>query len=111
MATAYRIHCADEPLESLLDPRRPDGWVASDESYETQPLGVSCCSSILDLMRYARAYNMSALPGSMLVELEGEWSHESDRDQHAERMIVRSYRVIGHGDRLVRAAQRRGWRP
>lgn len=111
MAIAYRIHCADEPLENLLSPSRPDGWVASDESLETQPLGVSCCASIKDLMRYARHYSMSDLPGSLLVELEGDLSPEQDRDEHACRLIVRSYRVIGHGDRLVRAAQRRDWRP
>lgn len=104
MATAYRIHSADEPLETLLNPRRPDGWVASDEDYDSQPLGVSCCRTIGDLMRYARKYSMRDGP-SLLVELTGEWSGESDRDEHADRMIVTSYRVIGHGDRLVRWAQ------
>lgn len=103
-AIGYRIHAPGEPLETLLDPRRPDGWVASDESYEAQPLGVSCCASIADLMAYARHYSMSALPGSLLVELRGKWSPESDRDEYAQRIIVESYRVLGRGDRLVRAA-------
>lgn len=107
MATAYRIHNADESLETLLDPTRPDGWMASDESLKSQPHGISCCASIDDLMAYARMYSMSALPGARLVELTGEWSYDQDRDQGARRMVVRSYRVIGHGDRLVRAAQRR----
>lgn len=107
MATAYRIHSALESLESLLDPRRPDGWVAGDEDYETQPLGVSCCASIAELMAYIREYSMTAEPGSLLVELTGTWSPERDRDDHAARMLVTSYRVIGHGDRLVRAARAR----
>src|SRR5690606_8291864 len=34
--TFYRIHRADESPETVLDPTRPDGWVASDEGYETQ---------------------------------------------------------------------------
>lgn len=103
MATAYRIHVIGEPLETLLDPRREDGWVASDEEYDSQPEGISCCATIGDLMRYARYYSMSAIP-SVLVELTGE-DIGGDRDEHATRMIVSSYRVIGHGDRLVRAAQ------
>ena len=80
-ATAYRIHCADDdPLDSLLDPSRQDGWVASDESIETQPEGISCCASIAALMEYARMYSMSALPGSLLVELTGMWSADTDRE-------------------------------
>lgn len=110
MAIGYRIHDINEPLKNLLDSRRPDGWVASDESYESQPLGVSCCASIRDLMMYARHYSMSDIP-SLLVELEGDLSPEQDRDEYACRLIVRSYRVIGHGDRLVRAAQRPDWWP
>lgn len=107
MATAYRIHCKSESLETLLDPTREDGWVASDEDYETQPRGISCCATIGDLMRYARLYSMSDVP-AYLVELTGEWSSDDDRDEYADRMIVSSYRVIGHGDRLVRAARDRG---
>ena len=104
MATAYRIHRKNEPLASVLDPRRPDGWTCDDESYATQPLGVSCCRDIGELMRYARKYSMADGP-SLLVELTGEWSGDADRDEHADRMVVTSYRVIGHGDRLVRWAQ------
>jgi len=102
--TAYRIHDASEPLETLLDSSRADGWVASDEDYESQPRGISCCRTIGDLMRYARMYSMSAIP-SLLVELTGEYSDDDDRDEYAGRMIVTGYRVIGHGDRLIRAAQ------
>lgn len=101
MATAYRIHDASEPLETLLDSSRPDGWVASDESYDAQPVGVSCCRTLGDLARYARAYGMSDTP-SVLLELTGEIVGR-DRDQWATRMAVTSYRVIGHGDRFVRA--------
>lgn len=106
MATAYRIHDAREPLETLLDPTRPDGWVASDESYEAQPLGISCCQTLGDLARYARHYSMASGYESLLVELEGEIVG-GDRDEYATRMIVRSYRVIGHGHRFIRAVQDR----
>ena len=109
MATAFRIHDADEPLANLLDPYRPDGWVASDESRETQPEGVSCCETIEDLMRYVRAYGMSEQPGSLLVELTGDFCGR-DRDQWARRMRVRSARIIGRGDRLIAAAYRQAQR-
>ena len=105
MDRAYRIQDAAEPLAHLLDVHRRDGWVASDEDYETQPLGVSCCRTIGDLMRYVREYEMSALPGALLVELTGEVIGR-DRDRWAVRMRVESARVIGSGERLVAAAYR-----
>lgn len=105
MSIAYRIHDAAEPLETLLDPTRPDGWVASDESADTQPLGISCCTSLGDLARYAVYYSMASSRPSLLVELHGEISGD-DRDRYAARMVVRSYRVIGHGHRFIRAAQK-----
>ena len=105
MARAYRIQDVAEPLVNLLDVHRPDRWVASDEEYETQPLGVSCCRTISDLMAYVREYGMSALPGALLVELTGEIIGR-DRDRWAVRMRVESARVIGLGERLVAAAYR-----
>lgn len=93
--TFVRVHAAGESLETLLNPRRPDGWVASDETYEAQPLGVSCCDSLDDLRRYIRAYSMAVQPGDRLVLLTGRRSYEADRDHHASRAIVESYEVLG----------------
>ena len=109
MARAYRIHLATESLETLLDPSRPDGWVASDESYDSQPEGVSCCPTLAALAHYVRHYGMSDLP-SVLVELTGR-EIGGDRDQLATRMLVDSYRVIGHGDRFIRAVSDRSVEP
>lgn len=97
MSRYYRIHSGTESLDTLLDPRRPDGWVADDESPETQPLGISCCSSLADLAAYQREYLMNVTAGDVLVELTGTLSPDDDRDEHAVRLIVESYRVVCSG--------------
>lgn len=97
MSSYYRIHSGSESLETLLDARRPDGWVADDESLETQPLGISCCSTLAELAAYQRGYLMNVTAGDVLVELTGELSPDDDRDEHACRLIVESYRVICSG--------------
>jgi len=94
---AYRIHPAGEPLATMLDPHRPDGWTADDESSATQPLGVSACTSLLELARYTRYYSMAVQDGDQLVELSGRLSPEPDRDEYAVRWIVTGYRVIADG--------------
>jgi hypothetical protein len=93
----YRIHSAGESLETLLDPRRPDGWVADDESLETQPLGISCCATLAALAAYQRGYLMNVEADDVLVELTGELSDDDDRDEHARRLIVNGYRVVCSG--------------
>lgn len=103
MTTGYRIHGFDEPLDTLLDPLRPDRWVASDESPETQPYGVSCCLSLRDLARYVRHYSLTPQPGDLLVKLEGGIGGR-DRDQHAARMIVDSVEVAGSAEAFMAAA-------
>ena len=95
MGRYYRIHSAAESLETLLDASRKDGWVASDETAETPPHGISCCGSLDDLREYVRYYSMSVRPGDRLVELTGRKSHDEDRDQYAMRAVVESYEVLG----------------
>lgn len=101
MATYYRIHSADEAPETVLDPTRPDGWVASDEAYETQPHGVSACASLGDLIRYCREYGLAIQPGDVVLRLRGRVCDE-DRDQHAVRIEATSVEVMGSADRLAR---------
>ena len=67
---AYRIQRGAESLEPLLDPRRPDGWTCDEERVETQPLGVSACSSEDDLRAYIREYSLAVREGDRLVEYE-----------------------------------------
>jgi hypothetical protein len=93
--TMYRIHCADEALDTVLDARRPDGWVASDEDGASQPLGVSACMSLEHLRRYCSTYGLWPQPGDVVLALEGRLSDEEDRDQWAVRAIVSGYRVLG----------------
>lgn len=94
MSSAYRIHSRDESLETLLDHSRKDGWVASDESADTQPVGISCCSRLEDLERYVLMYSLNIRPGDVLVELSGDYSDDDDRDQYAARFLPESYDVI-----------------
>lgn len=108
MPTYYRIHSAGEPIETVLDPSRPDGWVASDESTETQPRGVSACASIGDLIRYCRTYGLTPQLGDVVLRLEGRICDE-DRDQWAVRVEVESVSVMGPADRLERLARARDY--
>lgn len=111
MSSYYRIHSSTEPLETLLDPRRADGWVADDESADSQPLGISCCSSLTGLRDYQTTYLMAVQDDDVLVELTGELSDDDDRDEHASRLIVESYRVVCTGaawNVVLNAARRFG---
>lgn len=101
MATYYRIHSADEAPETVLDPTRPDGWVASDEDYETQPRGVSACASVGDLIRYCRTYGLAPQPGDVVLRLEGR-TCDIDRDQWAVRVEVERVSVVCPAERLTR---------
>ena len=95
MALAYyRIHSASESLDTMLDASRKDGWVADDEAPETQPVGISCCTSLEALRSYVRNYSMSVRPGDRLVRVVGSLSYDRDRDLSAERVIVESYEVV-----------------
>ena len=87
-----RIHSFSDELSTLLDPRRPDGWVASDETYETQPYGVSACDNVRDLMGYIDEYSLCANDGDVLVGLVGD-SHPA-RDLYETRTDVASYTVL-----------------
>lgn len=91
----FRIHSATESLDTLLDPKRPDGWVASDEDLESQPHGVSCCETLEDLRRYVSYYSMGVRTGDRLVRLLGAPSYDQDRDRYAARAVVESVEVIG----------------
>lgn len=108
MATGYRIHCGSEALDSVIDARRPDGWAASDEGEESQPLGVSCCSTLGALARYARLYSMAVQNGDVVLELTGAMG-DCDRDENAIRLVVESYRAVATGAdfRAAHAAWRR----
>jgi hypothetical protein len=107
-ATAYRIHSAGEALETVLDPRRPDGWVGGEVEEAgaayVQPHGVSACSTLEDLRRYVREYSMAVRPDDVLVELEGSYGGD-DRDRYACRIVVSSYRVVCSAHDWLRAAQ------
>lgn len=91
----WRVQRAGEAVETLLDPRRPDGWVASDEDRETQPFGVSVCEDLSALRRYIREYSMSVRPGDRLVRVVGVLSPDQDRDMAAARVIASEVEVIG----------------
>lgn len=105
MSRYYRIHTATESLETVLDARRPDGWVAGDESLESQPLGVSACESLQDLSWYCGEYSMAIRDDDRLVELVGTLSPERDRDDHAVRVLATGYRVIATGAELLEAIE------
>jgi hypothetical protein len=94
MITAYRIHSADEAAKTVLDAERPDGWVASDEAYETQPHGVSACLTLRELATYVSLYSLAIQPGDRVLALRGTYG-DDDRDQHAVRVIVESYEDLG----------------
>jgi hypothetical protein len=104
MARYYRIHPAGEALDTVLDPRRPDGWVASDEAYETQPIGVSACPSLADLASYARHYSLRPQPGDVVLALRGSLSPDRDRDARAVRVIADGYEVLGDARAMLAAA-------
>lgn len=94
-APFFRIQAHGDPADDLLDPERPDGWVADDESYEEQPLGVSACDSLEELAVYAMTYNMSIRPGDRVLGLYGRLSGERDRDPGVRRVVVEDYVDIG----------------
>lgn len=95
MMEYYRIHKGSESLDTILDSRRPDGWVADDESYETQPMGVSCCQDLDTLARYIRHYGMCVRQGDVLVRVIGSLSYDRDRDLGVDRVIATGYEVLG----------------
>lgn len=101
----YRVQCADESLSTLLNPARPDGWVASDESLETQPRGIPACSSLHDLARYVSLYGLSIQEGDKLVVITGSLSSDDDRDQWAVRCIAERAEVIGSASAWWQAAE------
>lgn len=93
----YRIHRANESIETILDPSRRDGWVASDEDGDdyVQPHGVSACATLEHLARYIRHYSMSLREGDRLVRISGRLSYDQDRDDWACRVIAESVEIIG----------------
>lgn len=103
MPRYYRVHPAAEPLDTILDHARPDGWVASDEVIETQPHGVSACGSLDDLEAYCRMYSLCPQPGDRVVEIIGRSSYDRDRDQYAVRVIAREVRRIGDAQAFLAA--------
>lgn len=52
---SYRIHPANEPIETILDPSRKDGWTAEGD---VPVEGVAVCGSIAELLDYAATYGM-----------------------------------------------------
>jgi hypothetical protein len=85
MGTHYRIQSAAEPVTALLDPSRTDGWVASDESAETEPDGVSCCDSIADLAAWVRYYAPRIDVTDRIVRVHGRSLGEG-RDRYETRV-------------------------
>lgn len=96
------MHATDEPLSTLLNPTRPDGWVASDETYETQPNGISACDSISALVSYSAMFLMNIQPDDRIVQLKGSWGDEA-ATPYESRIVVAEYEVIGTGRELVDA--------
>jgi len=92
---AYRVHPRGESPNTVLKHNRPDGWKADDESYLTQPHGISATTTISDLLSYIRRYGMAIRRGDLLLEMEGVLSGEDDRDPEAIRFLPRKVVVIG----------------
>lgn len=92
MTTGYRVHPAGEPIETCLDARRADGWVAEGDR---QLPGVACCASISALARYVRQYGMDVRPGDVVVEVSGHMAATGGMDGLAE------LRIEGHSVSLV----------
>ena len=91
----YRVHAKGENPKTVLDKNRKDGWVADDETPETQPLGISAADTLDDLSSYVHHYSMSIRPGDRLLGLDGKYSPDDDRDRYAVRAIVSSYKDLG----------------
>ena len=91
----FRIHPAGENLSTVLDPKRPDGWVADDESYETQPYGVSAAASLSELAQYVSAYSMNISRGDQIMSVQGSLSTDRGRDEREIRIVVDSYEDLG----------------
>lgn len=104
--TYYRVQSADESPEALLLGDRKDGWVASDEDDGTQPLGVSVCGTVGDLMSYIRAYSMAIQPGDRLLRISGSIC-DDDRDEYALRVSVSGYEDMGDAATLARMVRTR----
>lgn len=90
---AVRIHSVSEPLENLLNPARPDGWVAEGDTAGQR--GVSCCADIDDLINYANAWSMNIQASDLLVEVVGLPVLGARVDNGEVRIVVESYRVVG----------------
>ena len=103
--TSYRVHAYGESLDSVLDHGRVDGWVASDESEDTRPSGVSACGSLSDLARYITLYSMNVEPGDTVLRLVGLVGPDHDRDQGAMRVLASSYEVVCTGAELLEAME------
>lgn len=103
-ADGWRIHCADEPLATLMNPARADRWTASDEDVDTQPYGISACATLADLDTYSREYSMSIRDDDLLVALRGRFG-DDDRDNFAIRLVVSGYERLATGADF-RAAQK-----
>lgn len=93
IASGYRIHSAKEPLDTVMNPRRPDGWTCDDESPDSQPYGVSACSTLKQLATYISTYSLAVRPGDRLLALEGT-EGDDDADGGAIRIVVDSYEIL-----------------
>lgn len=93
LRTYYRVHSADEAVETVLNPKRPDGWTSDDESTETQPHGVSVCASLDDLRSYIRYYSMNVQSTDRVIEILGVRCAD-DRDRYAARVEVKEIVAI-----------------
>lgn len=91
MSTYYRIHSADESLDTILDVSRKDGWTMADEA---ELSGLAVCTTLEGLRYYAREYGMSIGKGDRLVRVEGRHIGP-DHDAHAVRIVATSYEVLG----------------
>lgn len=87
----YRVHAANESLDTILDPARLDGWTMSDES---EVGGLAVCTSIEALSQYVSTYGMSVVAGDRVVRVEGSYAGP-DHDAHACRCNAVSYEVLG----------------
>ena len=87
----YRIHAANEALETMLDAGRQDGWTAEGD---IAVKGLAVCDSIESLYRYIETYGMCVEPGDRLVRVEGRYAGP-DHDQHACRIVASEYELLG----------------
>lgn len=90
--TFFRIQPADRDTALLLD---EDTWQSRNWNDEWAPAryGVSVCGSVDDLVEYFRIAG-GWVDETVLVELDGHYSHDTDEDAHAGAILICPTRIV-----------------